>query len=678
MQSRFSDMLRGGVAALLMLAGAAASASAAGERPLDPANFDLKAHPCDDYYQYATGGWTASHPIPPALSRWGAFDQLSEDNLAKMREVLDRLVAKPDGSDPDFPRIANYYKACMDEDRIEREGEAWLQRQLKPIDALKSRADITAEIGRLHAAGIDVFFGFGSTPDGLDSDKEDAGVAQGGLSLPNRDYYTRDDEKAKSLRAQFVAHVAKMLVLAGESEPEAQGDAASVMDIENQLAQASRRPQDLRDPLKNYNLMAVDALQDLSPDFDWMALFHAVGAPKFDQVDVGQPEFVKGVGGVLGKANPDALKAYLKWHLIATAGDALPKRFVDERFQFTRLLSGAKELRPRWQRCVRQTAGAMQDAVGKAFVKNLVPPGTKERMLTLVHNVRQTLREDIQELDWMSAETKKKATDKLDKMTEHIAYPDKPIDYSALTLTGDEIYGDAVLKASRFGERRDLNKIGKPTDHNEWEMSAMITNAYYAPENNSITFPAGILAPPFFDVKADDAVNYGGIGVVIGHEMTHGFDDEGRNYDAKGNLQDWWTKTDADNFGKLGQCIADEFDGFVAIDDLHENGKLEEGEAIADLGGVTISHRAFLKTDQAKEGKPIDGMTPDQRFYAAFAQIWEQNIRPENARTLALGDPHPLARFRVIGTLGNVATFAKAYQCKPDAPMVRQARCKVW
>jgi predicted metalloendopeptidase len=675
MQFHLSRALKGAAAVIAILGGVSARAE---QQPLDPANFDTKAQPCTDYYDYATGGWRASHPIPPALSRWGAFDQLSEDNLAKMHDVFERLLKTPDTSDPDFGRIANFYKACMDEDRIEKEGEAWLKAQLKPIEALKTRADIKAEIGKLQAKGIDMFFGFGSTPDGLDSDKEDAGVSQGGLSLPNRDYYTRDDAKAKSLRDAFVAHVAKMFVLAGEPEAAAQTDAKSVMAVENQLALASRRPQDLRDPLANYNLMAVDTVQKLSPDFDWKAFIKQVSAPSVDQIDVGQPDFVKGFGEVLAKTSPEALKAYMKWHIIAMGGDALPKRFVDEQFAFSKLLSGATELRPRWQRCIRETTGALQDAVGKAFVKNLVPPGTKERMLTMVHNIRQTLREDIQELDWMGADTKAKATDKLDKMTEHIAYPDKPIDYSALKLDGSEIYGDAMLKAARFEEHRDLNKIGKPTDHDEWHMSAMITNAYYEPEDNSITFPAGILFPPFFDAKADDAVNYGGIGVVIGHEMTHGFDDEGRNYDAKGNLKDWWTKSDAENFAKLGQCIVDEFDGFTAIDDVKENGKLEEGEAIADLGGVTISHRAFLKTDEGKSSTPINGMTPDQRFYAAFAQIWEQNIRPEDARTRALGDPHPLAKFRVIGTIGNLADFAKAYMCPADAPMVRKERCKVW
>ena len=356
----------------------------------------------------------------------------------------------------------------------------------------------------------------------------------------------------------------------------------------------------------------------------------------------------------------------------------LPKRFVDERFEFSKLLSGSKEQHPRWWRCLQATTGAMPDAVGKAFVKDVIPAGTKERVLVLVDNVIRTLREDIGELDWMSPETKKLAVNKLDKMTEHIAYPDKPIDYSALHLTGNEIFGDAKLAAAHFEKHRDLNKIGKPTDHQEWHTSAMITNAFYEPEDNSITFPAGILMPPFFDVKADDAVNYGGIGAVIGHEMTHGFDDEGRNFDEHGNLKDWWIPADAEKFNKLGQCIVDEYSSFVAVDNLHENGKLEEGESIADLGGTVISHRAFMKTAEAKAGKPIDGMTPDQRFYAAYGELWEQNLRPEQARTYALTDPHPLAPFRVMGTLGNLADFAKAYQCKPDSPMVRATRCKIW
>jgi endothelin-converting enzyme/putative endopeptidase len=659
----------------------APSASAAPDqtpKPLDPANFDKAVQPCDDFYKFSTGGWTATHPIPPQLSRWSAFDQLSEGNLARMHEVMDRLVATPDKSDPDFSRIANYYKACMDESRIEREGDAWLQAQLKPIDALTDRAGILAAIARLQSAGVSVFFGFGSAPDGLNSDIENAAIAQGGLTLPNKDYYTRDDEKAKTLREQLVAHIGKMFALAGEPDFKAQADAQAEMDIEMQLAKASRRPEELRDPLKNYNLMTIASLSALSPDFDWTGFMRAVNAPAVTKVDVNQPEFVKGLAEILANAAPEALKAYLRWNVIAAAGNALPARFVNEQFDFSRNLSGAKELRPRWQRCLKATTAALPDAVGKAFVKNLVPAGTKERMLAMVQNLRQTLRADIQQLDWMSPETRKLATEKLDKMTEHIAYPDKPIDYSALKLTSGDLYGDAVQQAMRFEEHRDLAKIGKPTDHNEWHMSAMITNAYYEPTDNSITFPAGILSPPFFDVKADDAVNYGGIGVVIGHEMTHGFDDEGRNFDAKGNLKNWWTEADGANFALRGKCIADEYSGFVAIDDLHEKGELEEGEAIADLGGTKISYAAFQKTAEAKDGKAIDGLTPDQRFFAAFGQIWESNIRPEQARTQALSDPHPLPNFRVDGTVGNLPDFAKAYQCKPDAPMVRKDICKIW
>jgi predicted metalloendopeptidase len=677
MKFPFSSSLLG-FAAGLSIAGAAIAGPNDMSKPLDPANFDKTVKACDDFYKFATGGWTANHPIPASLSRWSAFDQLSEGNLAAMHTVMDRMVTTPDDSDPDFSRITNYYKSCMDEDRIEKDGAAWLQKQLRPIDALSTRAEIVAEIAKLQSAGISVFFGFGASTDGLDSERQNAGLSQGGLSLPNRDYYTRDDDKSKGLRQKLVTHIAKMLMLAGEPDMTAMADAQVVLDIETKLALASRTPAELRDPLKNYNLMAVDSLQAMSPDFNWTEFMAAVGAPPVPKVDVGQPDFVKGFETVIASNPPDALKAYLRWHVIQSAGNALPKAFVDETFDFSRNLSGAKELRPRWQRCLRAATATMPDAVGKAFVKNLVPAGTKERMLTMVHNIRLTLRDDIQHLDWMSPATKKLATEKLDKMKEYIAYPDKPIDYSALTIAPDAYYGDAVTAASKFAEHRDLNKIGKPTNRDEWQMSALITNAYYDASNNSITFPAGILSPPFFDVKADDAVNYGGIGVVIGHEMTHGFDDEGRNFDDKGNLKDWWTKADGENFDKKGKCIAEQFSGYTAADNLHENGALEEGEAIADLGGTRIAYAAFQKTPEAKEGKPTEGMTPDQRFFAAFAQIWESNIRPEQERTQILTDPHPLPRFRVIGTIGNLPDFAKAYQCKPASPMVRKDICKIW
>jgi putative endopeptidase len=677
MNSRISRLLSGAAVALFCAVPALAG-PADMSKPLDPANFDKSAQPCDDFYKFATGGWTASHPIPAHLSRWGSFNQLAETNLANMHELLDKLAVKPDKSDPDFVRVTNYYKACMDEDRIEKEGDAWLQAQLKPIDALPDRAAILAEISKLQDAGVSVFFSYGSSPDGLNSDHENGAVGQGGLTLPNKDYYTKTDDKSKMIRDKLVAHIAKMFTLAGEDAAKADTDAKSVMDVEMQLAMASRTPIELRDPLKNYNLMPVKDLQGLSPDFDWAGFMKAIQSPMVDKVDVNQPDFVKGLGPVLTKTDPAALKAYMRWNVIASGGNALPKRFVDEQFEFSKLLSGAKEQRPRWQRCMLAVKSAMPDAVGKVFVKNLVPAGTKERMTAMVHNIRQTLREDIQDLDWMDAATKKLATAKLDKMSEHIAYPDKPIDYSALKITDKMLYGDAVMAAMKFSEHRDLKKIGKPTNHDEWLMSAMETNAYYNPPDNSINFPSGILFAPFFDVNADDAVNYGGIGVVIGHEMTHGFDDQGRNFDAKGNLKDWWTKEDADKFAARGKCIADEYDSFVAVDDVHEQGKLEEGEAIADLGGTVIAHRAFLKTPQAKAAKPIEGLTPDQRFYASFAQIWEQNIRPEEARNRALSDPHPLANFRVVGTIGNVPAFASAYQCGPTSPMVRKEVCKIW
>jgi putative endopeptidase len=678
MQSRVSRLLSGAAVAFFCLSGAAIAGPGDMSKPLDPASFDKTADACQDFYKFATGGWTAAHPIPAHLSRWGSFDQLSEGNLANMHALLDTLVKTPDKSDPDFVRVTNYYKACMDEDRIEKEGDAWLQAQLKPIDALADRPAVMAEIARLQSAGISVFFNYGSTPDGVNSDHENAGIGQGGLSLPNRDYYTRTDDKAKMIREALVNHIGKMFLLAGEDAGKANADAKAVFEIEMQLALASRTPVDMRDPLKNYNLMPVKDLQALSPDFNWTGFMKAIDSPSVDKVDVGQPDFVKGLGPVLANSDPAALMAYMRWNVIASGGNALPKKFVDEQFEFTKLLSGTKEQRPRWQRCVRAVKGVMPDAVGKVFVKNLVPAGTKERMVALVHNVRQTLREDIQELDWMGAPTKKLATAKLDKMTEHIAYPDKPIDYSSLKIADNALYGDVVTAALKFNQHHDLNKIGKPTNHDEWLMSAMETNAYYNPPDNSITFPAGILFAPFFDVKADDAVNYGGIGVVIGHEMTHGFDDEGRHYDASGNLKDWWTKEDSDKFDARGKCIADEFDGFIAVDDVHEQGKLEEGEAIADLGGTVIAHRAFLKTPQAKAGKPIDGLTPDQRFYASFAQIWSQNIRPEEARNRAMSDPHPLANFRVIGTIGNLPGFATAYKCGPASPMVRKETCKIW
>ncbi|GIL41723.1 metallopeptidase [Rhodospirillales bacterium TMPK1] len=644
---------------------------------LDPANIDPSAQPCDDFFAYSTGGWMKANPIPASEPRWGNFNKLADDNLATMRGILDKLAAG-DGvnGDADFQKIGAYFKSCMDEAAVEAAGLKPIEADLKRIASLKDRKAIVAEIANLHAVGVPVFFAFGQEPDPKDSKRTIAQIQQGGLSLPNRDYYFKDDAKSKSLRDAFRAYVVTMSKLAGQDDATAGKTADAVLRIETDLAKGSKSPVDLRDPEANYHLVKQAQLKTYAPSVDWGSYYKQANVATGD-IDLSQPDFLKAVERVVTKSAPDDLKAYLGWQVLRSNANALPKAFVDEAFAFRKQLTGAKELQPRWKRCTIATTGAMPDAVGKAFVTKAVDPETKARALKMVQNLRATLAEDIKTLDWMGAATKQQAAVKLDKMAEQIVNPNVWIDYSALQPT-EPFYASNLRGARAWEVKHELAKIGKPTSKDEWQMSPMITNAYYEPLINVIVFPAGILMPPFFDAKADDAVNYGGIGAVIGHEMTHGFDDQGRQYDSDGLLRDWWTKEDGKRFNAKAQCIVDQFSGYTVVDDVKENGKLVQGESIADLGGLAVAYRAFQKTEQAKKGEKIDNLTPEQRFFLSYGQIWAENSRPEFARLQALTDPHPAAKFRVNGTVSNLAEFAKAFQCKPGSAMVRATACKIW
>ena len=651
-------------------------------KSFDVSMMDKSVKACVNLYQFADGGWIRKNPVPPEYPSWGTFNQLQVRNREILHQILENAAkdrSAPKGSDTQ--KIGDFYASCMDTQAIEAAGVKPLDSEFQRIDAVHNIKDLQAEIARLQGYGVDAVFGFGSTQDEKNSTQVIAGAGQGGLGLPDRDYYTKTDAKSQELRKQYAVHVTKMFELLGDPSQTASAEASTIMKIETKLAQASMTRVELRDPEKTYHKMAASQLRALTPDFSWPVYFNEIGQPGVSSVDIGQPKFFQAVNGMLRSVPLADWKTYLRWHLIDSAAPALSSKFVDENFDFNgRILQGTKKILPRWQRCVARTDSELGFALGKVYVEKYFPPDAKARAQQMVNNLIAALRDDLTTLPWMGPETRKAALAKLDAFYPKIGYPDKWRDYSAFHVTRAS-YVENVLAGNKFEFHRDLNKIGKPVDRTEWEMTPPTVNAYYDPQMNEIVFPAGILQPPFFDSKGDDAANYGGMGAVIGHEMTHGFDDEGRKFDAHGNLKNWWTPQDLKNFNQRAACVEKQFDSYVAIDNIHENGKLVLGESIADLGGLTLAYNAYRKSLEGKpQPKDIDGFTPEQRFFVAWAQNWANNIRPEFARLLLNIDPHPLARFRAIAPPSNMPAFAGAFDCKPGDPMVRpeNERCKIW
>jgi len=656
--------------------------------PLDPphgfsaANLDRSCAPCTDFNQFANGGWLAKNPIPPAYPSWGVANEVNERNREILHQILEdaaKNTTAPHGSSEQ--KIGDYYGTCMDTTKIDSEGLKPIQPELDRIQQIASVDALEAEIAHLQSIGVGAFFGVDSTQDFKDSTQVTGEVDQSGLGMPDRDYYTRDDPKSKEQRAEYLKHVAKMFELMGDPATTAATEAQTVMDLETQLAKASQTRVERRDPKNVYHRMPQSGLKTLAPSFPWEDYFTAVGLAGKGDVNVTAPDFFKEIGQMISTQPISNWKIYLRWHLINEAAPSLSTPFVDENFHFNGfILTGTKEILPRWKRCVRNTDRALGEALGQAYVKKAFPPEAKARALTMVKNLEAALADEIRQLPWMSEATRQQALIKLAAITNKIGYPDKWRDYSALDIARGP-YVENVLRAATFEFHRDLNKVGKPVDRTEWGMSPPTVNAYYNPQLNEIVFPAGILQPPYFDFQADDALNYGGMGAVIGHEMTHGFDDQGSQFDAQGNMKNWWTDEDQKSFEARGACIAKQFDGFFVEDKLHENGKLVEGESIADLGGLAVAYAAYQKS---LEGKPrpqdIDGFTPEQRFFLGYAQGWAENMRPEFSRMLTNVDPHPLPKFRVNGPLSNLPAFAKAFACKAGDPMVRPKadRCEIW
>jgi predicted metalloendopeptidase len=644
---------------------------AAPDRPVqgvDRAYIDPAVSPCKDFYDYANGAFNKV-AIPGEYSNWGVNQEIDERNFAILRRILESSAQTGGPKGSVAQRVGDFYAAGMDEAAIERDGLKSLAPFFAEIDGLKSGADVVPALGRLMAQGLDAGFRFGIQIDDKDTTAMIAGFAQGGLGLPERDYYFRAGPEAEEIRRAYVAHVARMFELAGETADAAKTAAATVMACETKLAQASRTLVDLRDPEKNYNKFGRPALAKLAPGFAWEGFFSAIGFPGAQQtVLVGQPEFYAAFAGLLATEPMETWRVYLRWHLLRQTSDYLGHAFVDESFAFYgRKLSGKTELRPRWKRVLAAADSAIGEDLGQLYVREAFSPAAKERALAMVKFHLEAMRNRIKAAGWMSEPTKAQANRKIDSMRSKVGYPDKWRDYGALALTRDSYVRNA-LAASAFEFRRQLAKLGRPVDRTEWLMTPQTNNAYYEPTLNEMCFPAGILQPPFFDEKADDASNYGALASTIGHELTHGFDDQGRQYDWQGNLKSWWTDDDARKFQERAELVAKQYDAYEPLPGLHINGHQTLGENIADVGGLRVSYEAFKLATAGKPLPPVDGFTPDQRFFIAFAQGWRTNQRPEQLRLAVTSDMHSPVRWRVIGPVANFPEFRAAFGCTGSAP----------
>ncbi len=645
---------------------------------LDVSAMDATADPCVDFYQYSCGGWMKNNPIPADQPRWAVYGKLFQDNQRFLWGILDGLARNASGRNATQQKIGDYFAACMDEQAVEGMGERPMKPFLARIQAMKSKQELPAVLAELHLGGSEGFFRLRSNQDFADSTRVIAWAEVGGLSLPDRDYYTRDDDKSKEIRAKFVEHVARTMELLGDAPDAARREAARILEIETALAKASLTRTDRRDPYKIFHKMDMKGLRGLTPEFDWDAYLHASGLPRLNVFNVTEPEFYQELQRQLRLMPLDDAKTYLRWHYARSASPYLSNAFVNENFAFfSRTLRGVKELRPRWKRCVSLVDSQLGEALGEEFVRRTFGPELKARTLHLTRGIEEAMRKDIEELDWMGPETKRRALQKLATIVNKIGYPEKWRDYGAVTISRHDLFGN-VVRAGRFEMRRELAKIGKPVDRAEWRMTPPTVNAYYSPQLNTINFPAGVLQPPLFDSRMDDAPNYGNTGGTIGHELTHGFDDRGRQFDAAGNLKDWWAKEDDAAYKERAQCIVDQYAQYTIVDDIKINSKLTLGEDIADLGGLILAWMAWKVEAAAKPADSRDGLAPEQRFFVGYAQWACENDRPENLRVKALTDPHSPGKYRVNGLVVNMPEFEKAFSCRPGQPMAPEKRCRVW
>lgn len=643
-----------------------------------PANLDKTADPCTNFFQYACGTWVKNNPIPSDRSRWSRFEELSARNESILRDILETSAAKKDGSAIE-KKIGDYYTACLDEKGIDAKGIAPLKPELDRIAGIQDKAGLADVIARMHLMGATPLFNVYSRADLRNSNILIAWFDQGGLGLPDRDYYYRPDPKSAEVREKYVAHVGRMFTLLGYAPDKATAAAKKIMQIEMALAKASMDRVARRNANNLNHPDTIKGLKARTPSFNWDGYLAKLGAPKFDNLNIANPEFFKGVDQVLTSTSLDDLKTYLTWNMTRLNVGMLPTAFVNENFDFySRTLIGTKELRPRWKRCVDAVDSDLGEALGQKYVELAFAGDSKERMLQMIKGLETAMAKDIQDIDWMTPETKKRALEKLHAVANKVGYPENWRDYSSVKVERVDAFGNS-LRANEFAIKRDLNKIGKAPDPKEWSMTPPTVNAYYSPTQNNINFPAGILQPPFFDAKLDDAVNYGGIGAVIGHELTHGFDDSGRRFDAKGNLRDWWTAEDGKAFEQRAECIDKQYSQYIAVGDVRLNGKLTLGENVADNGGLRIAYMAFMDSIMNKRLTKIDGFTPEQRFFLGWGQVWCSHMTPEAERYRAQTDPHSAGRYRVNGVISNMPEFQQAFGCKVGQPMVRgENACRVW
>jgi endothelin-converting enzyme/putative endopeptidase len=671
--------MRFGVFALLIsfYSSLAAHAQQSPHTPaLDVTAMDRTIDPCVDFFKYACGGWIKNNPIPPDQSSWDLYSKMEDENKDKLRGILEAASGPDTGRNAVNQKIGDYYASCMDEKAIEDQGIAPLKAELDRIAKVRSKTDLADVASAMPTDNI--LFRFDSIQDFRDASQVVADVDQGGLGLPDRDYYLKTDAKSEELRKAYVAHVQKMFELLGDAPTIAGAEAQAVMRIETDLAKGSLTRVERRDPKNLDHKLTSEELQKISPEFQWQVYFTKVGLSSLSSLNVSVPNFFKTLNEEIGKTSLDDWKTYLRWHLVHSNAAHLSSPFLNENFAFYgKTLQGQQQLKPRWKRCTEDVDDYLGEALGQAYVEKYFPPEAKQQAQKVVNEIRAAMQQDIKSLSWMSPATKQQALTKLSAMANKIGYPDKWRDYSKLEIVRGDNLGN-LERARVFEFNRQLGKIGKPVDKGEWDMTPPTVNAYYNPQMNDINFPAGVLQPPAFDPESDAAPNYGDTGGTVGHELTHGFDDEGRQFDAQGNLRDWWTPEDGKEFEKRASCISDQYSKYVIIDDVHINGKLTLGEDVADLGGLMLAYMAWKDDTKGQKLDPIDGLTPEQRFFVGYGQSWCGHVRDESKRLRATVDPHSPGKYRTNGVVSNMPQFQEAFHCKAESAMVNVNRCRVW